>query len=135
MKNTTPKIDRATLLKGGGTAALAAVLAGSLESRAEACCFPIDLSYGDSLTSLASTTSVTEKTSARKRRTGATEFTAVRIWAPKPGGGGTAQPTAPWTLLFTAANAEVNGNDENGSKHGNNGKPKALGGEIWVYVK
>jgi hypothetical protein len=131
VKNTTPKIDRATLLKGGGTAALAAVLAGTLESRAEACCFPIDLSYGDSLTSM---TRMTENTSVR-RRTGATEFTAVRIWAPKPGGGGTPQPTAPWTLLFTASNAEVNGNDENGNKHGNNGKPKSLGGEIWVYVK
>ena len=123
------KIDRATLLKGGGTAALATVLAGSLESRADACCFPIDLSYGDSLSTRI------ENTSARKRRTGATEFTAVRIWAPKPGGGGTPQPTAPWTLLFTASNAEVSGNDENGNKHGNNGKPKALDGEIWVYVK
>ena len=131
MKSTTPRIDRATLLKGGGTAALAAVLAGSLESRADACCFPIDLSYGDNLTSMTRI----ENTSARKRRTGATEFTAVRIWAPKPGGGGTAQPTAPWTLLFTASNAEVNGNDENGNKHGNNGKPKSLGGEIWVYVR
>lgn len=126
MKNTTPKIDRATLLKGGGTAALAAVLAGSLESRAEACCFPIDLSYGDGLT---------ERTSARKRKTGSTEFTAVRIWAPKPGGGGTPQPKAPWTLLFTAPSAEVNGTDENGKAHGNNGKPKSLGGEIWVYVR
>jgi len=132
VKNTTSKIDRATLLKGGGTAALAAVLAGSLESRADACCFPIDLSYGDDLPPMERTS---EKTSARKRRTGSTEFTAVRIWAPKPGGGGTPQPTSPWTLLFTASSAEVNGNDENGKGHGNNGKPKSLGGEIWVYVK
>lgn len=133
MKNTTPKIDRATLLKGGGTAALAAVLAGTLEGRAEACCFPIDLSYGDNLTSLAATP--IENTSARKRKTGATEFTAVRIWAPKPGGGGPAQPTSPWTLLFTASGASVSGVDENGNHHGNSGKPKPLGGEIWVYVK
>lgn len=135
MKNTIRKIDRATLLKAGGTAALAAVFAGVLEDRAEACCFPIDLSYGADLTSLASGTKVLETTSARKRRTGATEFTAVRIWAPKPGGGGTPQPTAPWTLLFTASNAEVSGNDENGNSHGSHGKPKPLGGTIWVYVK
>ncbi len=130
MKSTISKIDRATLLKGGGTAALAALFAGGLEGQAEACCFPIDLSYGDSLP-----LRMTENTSARKRATGSTEFTAVRIWAPTPNGGGTPQPTAPWTLLFTASNAEVNGTDENGNKHGNSGKPKALGGKIWVYVK
>jgi hypothetical protein len=133
VKNTTPKIDRATLLKGGGTAALAAVLAGTMEADADACCFPIDLSYGDNLTSMAATP--IENTSSRRRKTGATEFTAVRIWAPKPGGGGPAQPTTPWTLLFTASEAFVSGNDENGNPHGSHGKPKALGGEIWVYVK
>ena len=133
MKEKPDTIDRATLLKGGGTAALTALLIGALEGRAEACCFPIDLSYGDNLSSLASTT---EKTARRK---GATEFSAVRIWAPAPGngGGGTPRPTAPWTLLFTAANASVAGFDENQNHHGNSKAlvPKPLGGTIYVYVK
>ena len=133
MKKMPAKIDRATLLKGGGTAALTALLVGALEGRAEACCFPIDLSYGDNLSSLATTT---EKTA---RRRGATEFSAVRIWAPAPGGGGggTPRPTAPWTLLFTAANASVAGFDENQNHHGNSKAlvPKPLGGTIYVFVK
>ena len=134
MKNKAQKMNRATLLKAGGTAALAAVLAGAMESNAEACCFPIDLSYGDDLPNM--TAGTVQNTSARKKKkTGATEFTAVRIWAPKPGGGGPAQPTTPWILLFTAAEASVSGIDENGNHHGNSGKPRPLGGQIWVYVK
>lgn len=135
MKKMPATIDRATLLKGGGTAALTALLIGALEGRAEACCFPIDLSYGDNLGSLAM---MADNTTQRKK--GATEFSAVRIWAPAPGGGGggTPRPTAPWTLLFTATNASVAGFDENQNHHGNPKKsltPRPLGGTIYVFVK
>lgn len=134
MKKMPATIDRATLLKGGGTAALTALLIGALEGRAEACCFPIDLSYGDNLSSLERMAA-----SAATRKRGATEFSAVRIWAPAPGngGGGTPRPTAPWTLLFTAANASVAGFDENQNHHGNSKAlvPKPLGGTIYVFVK
>src|SRR5438270_10823285 len=47
VKNTTQKIDRATLIKGGGTAALATLLAGTVQSSADACCSPIELMYTD----------------------------------------------------------------------------------------
>jgi hypothetical protein len=137
VKKMPAKIDRATLLKGGGTAALTALLVGALEGRAEACCFPIDLSYGDGLSSLQR---MADSTATQRRVKGATEFSAIRIWAPAPGGGGggTPRPTAPWTLLFTAANASVAGFDENQNHHGTSEKafkPKSLGGTIYVFVK
>lgn len=133
MKETTVKIDRATLLKGGGTAALGALFAGAMETRADACCFPIDLSYGD-VSSLQPTSYVAKR--AVKKAAGTTGFTAVKIWA--PGHNGTPQPSAPWTLLFTADNAGVKGYDEDQHGHGkgtNGSQPVALGGKIYVYVK
>ncbi len=131
MKNTTPKIDRATLLKGGGTLALTAMIAGAMEARADACCFPIDLTYGD-----ASSLERTAEVSRPRKHSGSTGFSAVKIWG--PGKGGTPQPTAPWTLLFTADLAVVKGFDEDQHGHGkgvNGSQPKPLGGTIWVYVK
>jgi len=127
----TEKIDRATLLKGGGTVALSAILAGAMETRADACCFPIDLSYGD-VSSLERTSAL----SSRPKKVGVTGFSAVKIWA--PGDHGTPQPTAPWTLLFTADNAVVKGYDEDQRGHGkgtNGSQPKPLNGKIWVYVR
>ncbi len=128
----TEKIDRATLLKGGGTAALSAILVGAMEARADACCFPIDLSYGD-LSSLERTSAIS---SYRPKKVGATGFSAVKIWA--PGHNGSPQPVAPWTLLFTADNAVVKGFDEDQRGHGkgtNGSQPTPLNGKIWVYVK
>jgi hypothetical protein len=132
VKNTAQKMDRATLLKGGGTLALTAMIAGAMEARAEACCFPIDLSYGD-VSSLERTAAISPP---RPKKVGNTGFTAVKIWA--PGRNGSPQPVAPWTLLFTADNAAVKGYDENQHGHGKDGgssQPNPLGGKIFVYVK
>lgn len=136
MKETTAKIDRATLLKGGGTVALGALLAGAMETRADACCFPIDLTYGDISSLGLQPTSYVRKPAVR--RTGSTGFTAVKIWAPAQNGGGSPQPTAPWILLFTADVGGVKGTDENQHPHGkgtNGSQPVPLGGKIYVYVK
>ena len=134
MKEMTGKIDRATLLKGGGTVAIGALLAGAMEARADACCFPIDLTYGDVSSLGLERTSYVAKPAAKK--TGATGFSAVKIWA--PGHNGSPQPGAPWTLLFTADNAAVKGYDEDQHGHGkgtNGSQPVPLGGKIYVYVK
>jgi hypothetical protein len=122
--NKPSTIDRATLLKGTGTAALATLLAALADGRADACCSPIDLTFTDDPVAAMTTT---------KRKPHAQAITAIRLWSSH--GPGVPPPQAPWELLFTIPTAHVNGNDENGNPHGNGGKPKPLGYTINVYVQ
>lgn len=121
MKELTTKIDRATLIRGGGTAALGTLLAGALQGRADACCSPIDLCYTDDPPQLAAT--------GRKRMGKLVK--GVWIWSE----GAKTKPDSTWTLLYSIPTAHVKGNDENGSVHSKDGRPKALGYTIDVYVK
>jgi hypothetical protein len=121
VKKTSPGIDRATLIKGGGTAALATLLAGALQGRAEACCSPIDLTYTDDPPQLAALT---------RRRMGKA-VTGLWLWSE----GAKTTPDSTWTLLYSIPSAHVKGNDENGSVHSKDGRPKPLGYTINVYVK
>ena len=125
-------VNRATLLKGTGTAALATLLAGALEGRARACCSPIDLTFTDDPVVTTSTTKVTTTTTTTTRKPHAQIVKAVRLWSSH--GPGVPPPASPWQLLFTIPSAHVNGNDENGQPHGNHGKPKPLDYTIDVYV-
>jgi hypothetical protein len=116
-----PTLDRAALLKGGGTAALAALIAGALDGRADACCSPIDLIFTDDPVAMTTT----------KPRRRAQAVKGVRIWS-----GNSNPPGAPWQALFSIPNAHIDGKDENGKSHGRNGgnEPQPLGYTITVYV-
>ena len=121
MKNTESKIGRGTLIKGGGTAALATLMMGALEGRAAACCSPIDLTFTDD-----------PQVAAMTRRKGAASpIKGLRLWST---GATPTAPAAPWTLLFSILNSHINGKDENKVNHGKNGHPKPLYYTIDVYV-
>ena len=134
MKRTARTIDRATLLKSGGTAALTTLLIGALEGRADACCSPIDLTYqnGD----LAKMSDV-DVSAMRNAYPGSMAIRGIRIVAQPTG------QTAPprlggWTPRFFIKSAEVAGVDENGMPHGLKGRaepPQRLPYGIWIYTR
>jgi hypothetical protein len=124
VKNTATKIDRATLLKNGGTAAVATLLMGALEGRADACCSPIDLMYTDDPPQMAAT-------STTRKKSASTPVRGLWLWSD----GATPAPDSTWTLIYSIPSAHVNGHDENGAPHGQNGKARPLGYTISVYVK
>ena len=133
MKTSAEKFDRATLLKGGGTAALAAVFAGAVEGRADACCSPIDLTYSDDPVQTASAR-VPVSATQRKKMSSAREIKALRLWAE----GSSPYPDPSWTLLYSIPNSNAQGNDENGKGHGQagkNGPPQHMGYTIYVFMK
>ncbi len=136
MKKTAHTIDRATLLKNGGTAALTTLLIGALEGRADACCSPIDLTYqnGD----LAKMSDVdSSAVNANVYAAASLAIRGIRLYAQRPG------QTAPprlvgWTPRFFIKSAEAAGVDENGSGHGlksRAGPPQRLPYGIWIYTK
>ncbi|HEV2260835.1 MAG TPA: hypothetical protein VGR69_00905 [Candidatus Rubrimentiphilum sp.] len=137
MEKKSHTIDRGSLLKGGATAALTALLAGAVEGRADACCDPIDLSYGDT-TTLGTISKMAYRAPVRRRTLGTTEFSAVRIWAQgAPGHQQILPPDSSWKLLFSVSsgNAAVKGFDEDQRSHGNGAGAKNLAAEIRVYIK
>lgn len=141
MKISSPKIDRAGLLKGGATAALTAFLASTLEGSADACCAPIDLTYGDSGT-LGTLSHTAYKAPVRRRSKGfnITGLSAVRIWAQGDSAHQIPPPDSSWKLLLSVpeSTAATKGFDEEQRPHGNgkNGSTtKNLGTTIFIYVK
>jgi hypothetical protein len=123
VKKTESKIGRATLLKSGGTAALATLLTGALEGRADACCSPIDLQYTDD-PQIAATT--------RRRKAAATPIKGLWLrspHAPSP------QPDSTWTLAFSIPSAHAAGTDENKGHHGTIGHGTPLSYTISVFIK
>lgn len=127
---TSSRIDRATLLKSGGTAALATLFAGSLEANADACCAPIDLTYDS--TAFGLTAALEQHYAQRALPPHGIRLLKARAPTPPPkiGGG--------WTPLFLIPNAQASGVDENGQGHGLEGKfepPQRLNYGIWVYTR
>jgi len=121
VKITTQQIDRATLLKSGGLAALGAVLMGaSPRPRSGQCCDPIDLTYEIGTGPI------------KKKRSGAAcqQISAIRLITR-----GANQPTQPpisgWQSSGLIPTAEIVGNDGLGGK----GIKHATGYDIWVYIK
>jgi len=117
-------IDRATLLRGTGTAALATLLAGALEGRADACCSPIDLMYTDDPIAMA--------TPARRMTS---PIQGLWLWSshdhiPNP----PTPPGPPWQRLYSVANAHASGTDERGNGHGDKKHPTPLNYTIEVWV-
>lgn len=138
MKKKAHTIHRADLLKGGATAALTALLAAALEGRADACCSPIDLCYGDSATIGTLSPMAYRAPVRRPRLINMTGLSAVRIWAQGPPGHQIPPPDSTWKVLFSvpAGNAAVKGFDENGHGHGNpGGSGKKLAVQLFIYVK
>ncbi len=125
------KLDRATLLKGGGTAALALMLAKMTEAKAQACCEPIDLRYFSSGLEYASDVAQAEQYRSRRGSYG------IRLRTPLPGESSPPK-LAGWSPLFFISDASAYGTDEEGRPHGTDGRkgvPKRLHYGIWVYTK
>jgi len=130
MKKTARTIDRATLLKNGGTAALTTLLIGALEGRADACCDPIDLTYDSSSFGPASDIASVRKYGAAAPPHGIRLVKALSA-SPPP-------RMDHWKPLFLIPNAQAAGVDENRNGHGVRGKPKPpqrLLYGIWVYTR
>lgn len=135
MKRTARTIDRATLLKSGGTAALTTLLIGALEGRADACCSPIDLTYQNS--DLAKMSDVDVSATKMNPYAGSHAISGIRLVAQPTG------QTAPprlggWTPRFFIKSAEAAGVDENGTGHGLKNRaepPQRLPYGIWIYTK
>ena len=135
MKRTARTIDRATLLKSGGTAALTTLLIGALEGRADACCSPIDLTYQNS--DLAKMSDVDVTASKSNAYVSSLAIRGIRIVA-QPTGQTTPPRLSGWTPRFFIKSAAVAGVDEDGRGHGLRNKaepPQPLTYGIWVYTK
>lgn len=120
MRKSPSTFDRAALLKGGGTVALASLLGGAkAKPHSGACCDPIDLSCESG------------SGRAKKSHAGAPALLGgVHLRARKPNEG--TQPLiAGWTGIGLIMAAELKGNNGMGGQ--GNGKP--LGYDVWVYTK
>jgi hypothetical protein len=121
VKNTTSKIDRATLLKSGGLAALGFVLAGaSPRPRKGQCCDPIDLTYEIG-------------TGARKKKrssAGCQQLNAIRL-VTRTSNQPTQPPISGWQSSGLIPAAQIVGDDGLGGK----GLKHATGYDIWVYTQ
>jgi hypothetical protein len=134
VKKTAHTIDRATLLKNGGTAALTTLLIGALEGRAEACCSPIDLTYQNGDLAKMSDVDVSAINSVYP---GSMAIRGIRLFA-QPRGQTTPPRLAGWTPRFLIKSAEAAGVDEHGTGHGlknKAGPPQRLPYGIWIYTK
>lgn len=121
-------IDRATVLKSGGMAALTLLLAQAERASADACCEPIDLRYISS--GLQESSEVAQEYAAVRPR-----GRGIRLRSPRAGESSPPK-LAGWTPLFFIPHAMAAGTDENGVRHGTNkGTPAALHYGIWVYTK
>lgn len=121
MKNTIPKIDRASLLKSGGLAVLGSVFVGaSPRPRKVLCCDPIDLTY-----------EIGQGPRGKKRASAACQqVNAIRLITRLPN-----QPSQPpisgWQSAGLIPSATIVGNDGLGGK----GLKQAMGYDIWVYIQ
>jgi len=121
-------LNRAAILKGGGTAALALMLAKMTEADAQACCEPIDLRYFSTGLEYMADVAQAQEPSKRGRY-------GIRLRTPRPGEASPPKLRG-WTPLFFIADANVFGSDEYGKPHGTRKeKPQPLHYGIWVYTK
>jgi hypothetical protein len=135
VKRTARTIDRATLLKSGGTAALTTLLIGALEGRADACCSPIDLTYQNS--DLAKMSDVDVSAIKTSPYAASLAIRGIRLYA-QPAGQTMPPRLEGWTPRFFIKSAAAAGVDEAGRGHGLRSKakpPQPLTYGIWIYTK
>lgn len=133
MKQNT-KIDRGTLLKGGGTLALTTLLAAALDARAEAsvyCCDPIDLYYEDSPSP--------QRPGNIAKMSDRAPTSIGGLWLVTRKKGQTKPPRRTgWKCIYLIPKAQAKGRDEWRNGHGKGqgvSTLQPLGYDIWVYVK
>lgn len=110
-------LDRTTLLKGAGMAALGSVLMGASQGGVIDCCDPIDLTF-----------QVGSHIKRKERQKAYAPFYAIRFISRKQNE--ITQPPIPkWNSLGLMATAQLLGNDP----FGNKGLKETKMGDLWVY--